>query len=158
MQLMPYRAIPFAARRARPARLGAQYRRGGLRGLSLGNVKATQLSDYINSPGLPGSSTFFMYGLNDDGTQDTTAPATDFWATLSQNVTDVVKAAAPAYTAIELAKINADRARQGLPPYQPQPLGIQGSIAPGTLGAGLGGILLIGAIGLGAVFLLRKRR
>lgn len=154
MQL--YKTIPFKAR-PRPVLKAPAYG-PPISGLRMGNVKNGPLSDYINSPGLPGSSTFWMYGLNDDGTDDSGSDATSFFSTLTQGITDITKAVAPAYVQVQLAKINAERLKQGLPPLTQVPaLGVQGSLAPSTIGAGFGGILLIGALGLGAILLLKRK-
>ena len=165
--------VPFKNPRAMgaPSRGGFAFTRtarrnaGGMAGLhglgtlaKLGNMSVGGLADYINSPGLPGSSTFWLYGLNDDGTADSSAPASDFWASAAQSVTDIFKAGAQAYTAVQVANINAQRAQQQLPPINTygqvinpatgQPVATSSRMTP---------VLLIAGAGLAALLLLRRR-
>ena len=99
-------------------RLGGSAPGGGAlrtvgKGMKLGNLPAN-LSDYINSPGTPGSSTFYMYGLGDDGTttgdtssSDVTTSSPSFASALQsivQSVSSAVPAVANAVTQLTAQK------------------------------------------------------
>jgi len=145
-------------------------------GIKLGNLPSS-LSDYINTPGTPGSSTFYMYGLGQDddffATDDANASATTQPPTTSNSpsfasalqsivgsIASVVPSVVQATTAMTAQKQLA--AGQISPTQYAQ---ITGAAPPaGTLpifsrtgaGLGVGTIALIGA-GILAFFMLKKR-
>jgi hypothetical protein len=147
----PARAIALSRKPVRPTR----YR--------LGNV-----GDYgINSPGFPGSSTMFMYGM---GQEPDVAPVTggfDF-SSLIKSGTELVKTAGeqlvPAYLQIKIQQENLARARKGLPPLSPAEYApaMRVQVAPSgealrVAGMGIGTIALLGAGAL-AVWAMTRRR
>jgi hypothetical protein len=191
------KAIPFtaAARLARAADVrpvaigvpgmvfGAP---GAPRGLKLGNMPA-ELSDYINSPGTPGSSTFFLYGLGQDESDlyaseptdyasASVSPATDVTSSSSssfmQSIQSLFSSAADAAKTIVPAVLQQQRAAQAskqlaagqITPYQYQQITGQPTatfaLAPS---AGLATGLKIGGgtfalLGLGALAYLFMRK
>jgi hypothetical protein len=138
-----------------------------LRGLTLGNMPA-ELSDYINTPGTPGSSNFFLYGLNDD--EDILSESPSFWESVNSVIStaaDAAKAIVPVYLQTQQAKAAQDALAAGrITPYQYQQIASQPSatiaFAPTAgfaRGLGIsGGVLALGAAAAAAFFLLRKRR
>lgn len=148
--------------------------RGSLR---VGNMPA-ELADYINTPGTPGSSTFYMYGVDDDmlgyiGQDDTdVTPSTSpsfiqSVQSLFTSAADAAKTIVPAVLQAQNVKAAQDALRAGqITPYQytqmtQQPAATVALTPSAGLATGLkigGGTLALLGAGLLAVLLLRKRR
>lgn len=152
-------------------RLGTAVPKGGLRGLpmnrgqmKLGNLPA-DLSDYINTPGTPGSSTFYLYGLNAD---DDVTDSSSFWDSVTsvvQSAADAAKAIVPVYMQTQQQKAAADALKAGrisAATYQQmtsQPVAtVAFAPTPGfATGMGIGGIALLAGAGFLGYMLLKKR-
>lgn len=159
-----YRRIPFAPAARVPAKttLGVRVppRPGG--SLRMGNV-----SDYINTPGFPGSSTMFLYGMGQE--PDVAPQSSGFdWRGLISSGTELVKTATttvlPAVLQYEAYKANLERQKQGLAPLPIEQLApqLRVQVAPDastlrTAGFGIGTVALLG-VGALAVWALTKRR
>jgi hypothetical protein len=151
--------------------------------IKLGNMSAA-LSDYINTPGTPGSSTFFLYGLGqDDSFNFTTAlspsdvamspdaavtpsSSPSFWDSLTKVAQSAVQAAPAVLQVINqqnaVSALNAGKitpAQYQMLMTQPTAtIALQPSAGLATgLKVGGGTIALLGAGAL-ALLLLRKRR
>jgi hypothetical protein len=146
-----YKRVPFYGRRSGGV-IGRRYApRSRVR---LGNV-----DDSINTPGFPGSSTY--YGRL--SAAETVAPAPSFFEKAGQFVTSFAQTAVPAYLQLKIAKANISRAKQGLAPIDPSTIApaMRVEVAPSgetlrTAGLGAGAIALALA-GIAAVMLLRRR-
>jgi hypothetical protein len=85
---------------------------GLARGLRLGNMPAV-LSDYINSPGTPGSSSFYLYGL----AQDDSMIPTDYASSAVDPSTDVTTSSSPSFfTALQQIATSAAEAAKTIVP------------------------------------------
>lgn len=129
-------------------------------GYRMGNV-----GDYINSPGFPGSSTMWLYGMGAE--PDVPAQDSDFsFSTLVKGASDLITSVAqtglPAYMQYELYKANLKRASQNLPaldPYTYAP-SMRVGADQATLNTARFGIGTVAVIGIGAlalIFLLRRK-
>lgn len=124
-------------------------------------MRFNDVGDYINSPGMPGSSTYFLYGL---GEQVATQPAPSIWTTIAENVKSMTETALPAYMQYKVWKENLKRAQQDKAPLDPNlyapNMRVQVSPSPEVMstvrntGIGVAGLAIAG-IGL---YLLMKRR
>ncbi|MGH8744738.1 MAG: hypothetical protein ACREUY_10720 [Burkholderiales bacterium] len=169
LKFSPAQQLARAAN-VRPKSIGVGNRVYGIPGvpggLKLGNMPA-ELSDYINTPGTPGSSTFYMYGL---GQEDVTSDSPSFW----DSVNSVLKTTAEAAKTIVPAVLQAQQARAAanaleagrITPAQYQQVVTQPvatvAIAPSAgmvRGLGIsGGVLALVAAGAAAFLLLRRKR
>lgn len=160
-----YRRIPFApkppARRALPppTRAALSFNSAAMKkapGYRMGNV-----GDYINSPGFPGSSTMWLYGMGQEADDSGFS-----FSTLIKGATDLVNTVAttglPAYMQYEMYKANIKRAEQNLPPLDPYTYAPslrvgadQATLNTARIGIGTVAVLGLGAIAL--IFLLRRR-
>jgi hypothetical protein len=119
----------------------------------------SRLHDAINSPGFPGSSTF--YG-NLSGASDLGFDFASTLNTLTSGVKSVTETALPAYMQYRIFQTNLDRAKSGAAPLDSQAyapsMRVQVEPDPATLrtigGIGIGTIALLG---LGAFLLLRRK-
>jgi hypothetical protein len=189
-RVVPFSRAAMLARAAnvRPTTIGTGRRVFGVpgapRGLRLGNMPA-ELSDYINSPGTPGSSTFFLYGLGQDDSMIPTdnasammAPATDVTTSTSPSfmtsieslfttATDAAKTIVPAVLQQQRAsQAQADLTAGKITPAQYNqivgtPLATFGITPSAGLAQGLkigGGTLAILGVAALALMFIRKRR
>ena len=162
-------AILARAANVRPRTIGTAKRIFGIPGapggLKLGNMPS-DLSDYINTPGTPGSSTFFLYGLGQD--EDVVSDSPSFWESVNQvlkTTAEAAKTIVPAVLQAQQQKAASEALAAGrITPYQYQQVASTPvatvAIAPSAglvRGMGIGGIVLLAAAGIGAFFLLRRR-
>lgn len=119
------------------------------------------LNDAINSPGFPGSSTYYFNGL---GEQVSTQAPKSIWANITENLSKITSTAVPAYMQYRVFKQNLKRADQGQAPLDPRvyapaarvefDAGPQMQSMARTAGFGIGGMALVG---VGLYLLLRRR-
>lgn len=114
------------------------------------------LSDSINSPTFPAQNVVYgnLSGVGLDWQEALT--------NITGAVSKVVETAVPAYTTLAIAKINAERAKQGLPPmdaaaYAPT---LNVAVKPDDKTLWTAGGLGVGLLALGAValFLILRRK
>lgn len=124
-------------------------------------TKRFNLNDSINSPGFPGSSTYYFDGL---GEQVATQAPKSIWENIAENLTKITTTAVPAYMQYKVWNENLKRSRQGLAPLDPNTYApsarVQIDAGPEvqsmarTAGFGIGGMALLG---VGLYLLLRRK-
>lgn len=143
-----------------------------------GASKRFNLNDSVNSPGFPGSSTYYFNGIGDadplsvaidtatanSGSASGTNTGGSIWDTIASNVSKITTTAIPAYMQYKVWNENLKRARQGLAPLDPNTYApaarVQVDAGPNiraaakTAGFGVGGLALVG---VGLWLLLRRR-